>query len=123
MSEKNGFSLVEIIVVLVLLTILSAIVAKIYSGYVESSKRKMVMFKVSMCAMAIQNNCKLKGTFNTEIPECNTDNTDWPKEATLSIDGDRCESFNVFGEYKSFSYCCIYSNNDIDCKKSSCDQN
>ena len=117
MSEKNGFSLIEIIIALALLTVLAAIAVKIYSNFVERSKRELVLYRVSMCAMAIQNNCKLKEIFSEDIPECSTNTNEWPQGASLTIEGSDCNSFTVVGEYKSYSYCCKYSNNNIECKE------
>ena len=53
-SKKGGFTLVELIVVLVLLAILAALLIPALTGYIDRAKEKSITAETRQCVMAAQ---------------------------------------------------------------------
>ena len=57
MKNKKGFTLVELIVVMVILAILAALLIPALTGYIDKANKEKVVAETRMVAMAVQTEC------------------------------------------------------------------
>ncbi|MEG0292057.1 MAG: prepilin-type N-terminal cleavage/methylation domain-containing protein [Anaerovoracaceae bacterium] len=81
---KGGFTLVEIIVVLVILAVLTAIAIPSYIGYINKSKVKTAMLDFRACKTAIQTVLAENHKKNDSYFIKNLDNQTYPGRTPLS---------------------------------------
>ena len=126
-SRKGGFTLVELIVVLVILSILAALLIPALTGYIDRAKEKNVIAETRQCVMAAQTlydeayaNVKKNGTADiptdaeilklAELTDKGKLGTDKDK---VAFDGNKVSHL----VYTNNGVTCTYNGSTYDCAK------
>ena len=85
-SVQNGFTLIELMIVVAIVGILAAITIPVYNDYAVRSKMSEPLSALASCKSSVQEYAAIRGSWPTDVSSAGCSQVSTPYLASLTID-------------------------------------